>query len=109
MGDNAKKAIEFSEEVEISKAVEYLNALRASLSAGTVCVQQGAESVTVHPERFVTLEVKARQKDNKESIAFSLEWRKRVANDSSSHFKITHEEPEPEAESEEEPESTPVS
>jgi amphi-Trp domain-containing protein len=104
MGDNGKKGIEFSEEMEISKAVEYLNALRASLSAGTVCVQQGGESVTVHPEKFVTLEVKARQKDNKESIAFSLEWRKRVTSDSSSHFKITHEEPEPEADTEEEPE-----
>jgi amphi-Trp domain-containing protein len=109
MSENGKKGIAFSEEMEISKAVDYLNALRASLSAGTVCIQQGSESVTVHPEKFITLEVKARRKDNKESIAFSLEWRKRVMNDPSSHFKITHEEPEPEAETDEEPEPAPTS
>ena len=102
MSENGKKGITFSEEMEISKAVEYLNALRASLSAGTVCIRQGDEAVTVHPEKLVTLEVKARQKDNKESIEFSLQWRKRVASDPSSHLKITHEEPE----TEEEPEAT---
>ena len=99
MAENGKKGIEFAEEIELAKAVDYLNALRASLSAGTVCVQRGSESVTVHPEEFVNLKVKARQKENKESITFKLEWRKRVANDASSHLEITHEEPGPEAES----------
>jgi amphi-Trp domain-containing protein len=104
MSDTGKKGIAFSEEMEISRAVEYLNALRASLSAGKVCIQRGDESITVHPEKVVTLEVKARQKDDRESIEFSLKWRKRVGADSPSPFKITHEEPG--AESEEEPAPT---
>jgi amphi-Trp domain-containing protein len=107
MSENGKKGVVFSEEMEIARAVEYLNALRASLSAGTVSIQHGGDSVTVHPEKLVTLKVKARQKDNRESIEFSLEWRKRVASDPSSHFKITHEEPE--AEPEEKPDPAPAS
>ena len=48
----------------------------------------------MHPEKIVTLKVKARQKDDRESIAFSLKWRKQVGVEPSSRLNITYEEPE---------------
>jgi len=65
-------------DLDLPRAIQYLESLITSLRSGTVCVEQNDESVTLRPEPQVCFEIEARSGRNREGILVELSWRKPV-------------------------------
>ena len=74
MSEAAKKEVSYEGQVELAKAIAYLESVVSGLKAGTVSVQQGDDFLTVKPTSSVKFAVEARRKKDKESLAFELKW-----------------------------------
>jgi amphi-Trp domain-containing protein len=93
MSSDAKKSVELKERLELDQAIELIEDIVAKLKKGAVTLEQGDETLTIHPEESVKLGVKAKHKGEKQSLQFELKWRRTPA--------------EVESEPESEPESAP--
>ncbi|MGD2108619.1 MAG: amphi-Trp domain-containing protein [Phycisphaerae bacterium] len=82
--------------MELPKAISYLDDLVASLKAGRVTIENGAQDLSLTPDEAVKVEVKATQKPEKESISVELSWRRPDAVPSDVDLRITADEPAPE-------------
>ncbi len=69
-----KKMVSYRETRDLQKAVELIQEVLDNLKQGTVTVQQDDESITVTPGKNVGLTIKAKHKDEDESIEFKLKW-----------------------------------
>jgi len=63
------------ETVDLERAIQYVEALTASLKAGAIRVQHGSEELTIFPGSIVDIKVDAYKKKEKEKISINLSWR----------------------------------
>lgn len=70
-----KREIEFEGAMGREVVAGYLEKVIEGLRSGTVAVHRGGEALALHPEEVVRVEVEARQKEQKESLAIKLRWR----------------------------------
>lgn len=75
--------------IALKDAIATLEDLVRSLRAGTVCIQNSAEHVALHPGSSISLEVEATAKKGKESLALKLSWEKESAEASNFHLRIS--------------------
>lgn len=96
MGDrdkHGKKEISFHGSVDLPAAIAQLEDLLAGLKSGTLCIQQGAQYLTVHPVENMDLGVRVRRKGDKESVSVLLEWQRSFTAAHSTGLKISDKEP----------------
>jgi amphi-Trp domain-containing protein len=67
--------VKFESVLAREEAVSYFEALIEGLRKGTIQLRQGSDTITLKPGAKVAIEVKAARKDEKEKIAFEIEWR----------------------------------
>ncbi|HEB72635.1 MAG TPA: amphi-Trp domain-containing protein [Nitrospirae bacterium] len=98
-----KRTINVKMVTDVDRVANFLSDLVSSIKDGTVCVQKGADFVTLTPMNDIEVEVEAKQKKNKESLILELSWKTRDdnADESIDIFKISSSQPEPEPEEEE--------
>jgi amphi-Trp domain-containing protein len=94
MGGNGKKEVAFEGLLEIGDAVEQLQSVLNGMRSGTLCVQQGDRSITVHPGKEVEISVKIKNKDDRESVSIQMEWKPAAAARIANEFRILDREPE---------------
>ena len=75
-------------QLDLPRALHYLESLVSSLRSGTVCVEQNGESVTLRPDSQVCFEIEARSGKNKEGILVELSWRKPEEKEEKPPFRI---------------------
>lgn len=80
---------------ELAQMIEHLENLVGSLKEGTVCVQNGHRSVTLHPEGLVEMCMEAKTKDGEEKISFSVSWCRSEPNEEGLQLTISSKEPQP--------------
>jgi amphi-Trp domain-containing protein len=73
VADN-KAEVSFEGTMTLDKVLSYLEELTASIRAGSIKVEKGAEQVLLQPADIVTLEVKAKTKKHKQSFRLELSW-----------------------------------
>jgi amphi-Trp domain-containing protein len=89
-----RKEIEVKSAIEIDQAVAYLQDIVNSLKQKRVCVEHGGDSLVLNPPGSVTVEVKARQKADKESISLKISWLRQIEGDQPApDLKISAKEP----------------
>jgi amphi-Trp domain-containing protein len=76
--------------MELSNAIAYLEDVVAGLKSGRINVQHEEDSLVLAPQRNVTVRIKARQKNEKESIGLKVSWQvPRPSKDGESPLRIT--------------------
>lgn len=60
--------------LELSQAIAYLEDIVAGLKSGSLNVQHEADELALTPQRTVSVDIKARQKGEKESVRLKLSW-----------------------------------
>lgn len=65
--------------IELPKAIGYLEDVVKSLKAGRICITNCEKSLTLTPENVVKLELEATQKGDKEELSVRIAWRKEEA------------------------------
>jgi len=83
--------IEVKRDMEVSKAIDSLQAVINSLREGRVHVEHAGESVTLKPAQHVGIQLKARRKEDKESVSVKLSWRPVPAEGEQAELRITSE------------------
>ncbi|GMT49245.1 MAG: hypothetical protein IEMM0008_0784 [bacterium] len=91
---SSKQDVSMKGLVSSKEAAAYLQDLITCFKAGTICVQQGDEFVTLKPEDMVLLEIEAEQKKDKEKFILEMTWRKGEKLNGDIDLKITSKEPE---------------
>jgi amphi-Trp domain-containing protein len=86
MGD---KEIGYKRMVDISEAVEYLEALARSFSEGRIVVDHGGRTLDLAPPSVVVLEIEAKQKKDKTKFAFEIVWKNEECKGGGEPLKIT--------------------
>ena len=71
-----KKENKVESVVELSRAIQYLEDVAASLKSGSVSVEGMNGMLTLTPEPTVKLKIEATQKSSKESLSLKVSWRK---------------------------------
>ena len=71
-----KKENKVESVVELSRAIQYLEDVVASLKSGSVSVDGMNGMLTLIPEPTVKLKIEATQKASKESLSLKVSWRK---------------------------------
>lgn len=74
MGDYRKRSVSFEGTVGVQQVVKYLEGLAAAIKAGTITLENGGESVSLHPSRTVTLSIEAKRKEDRERISLEIGW-----------------------------------
>ena len=72
MSDKNKVVVEGA--LQRAEAVAHLERLVAALKAGSVHIQQGADSACLTPPAIVDLKIEASQKADKEKLSLKLSW-----------------------------------
>lgn len=65
---------------EYAQAVQYLETIVSRMKAGKVTVAHGEQTLTLVPSEQVKVQLKARTKEEKESISIKMSWRKENEN-----------------------------
>ena len=71
----SKKTLSIKDKLECSQVVTCLENILAGIKAGTLCIQQGEEFVTLKPQSAVDVEIEATVKKGKEKFVIELTWR----------------------------------
>lgn len=66
--------IKLKNELDRARAVSYLQDIVNSLKEGRVCVEKAEQSLSLSVPPSVSVEIKARQKEHKESISLKMSW-----------------------------------
>jgi amphi-Trp domain-containing protein len=74
MGDEKSK-VDYEIQTTLDEAVSKLEGLVAGLKSRQVILRNRSEAVELHPTSVVNLAVKAKQKDSRESIEISIDWK----------------------------------
>ena len=69
-----KKKVALEQTREFEAAISYLEDLVASFKKGTIVVEQGENNVVLTPAPFVTIEIEAKKKGDKEKFSMELSW-----------------------------------
>ena len=90
-----KKKVSLKGRFDQNMAVSYLEDLVRSFKEGTVCVQHGAEFVSLKPSDSVEFEIEANQKKGKEELNLQLSWKipQEEGQEENQEFKISSSEP----------------
>jgi len=76
MEDNA---IRIESIVELDQAISYLGNVLSGLRSRKLCIDQSGEALELTPQDMVSLQFKAKQQDDKESVSMKISWRLRPA------------------------------
>jgi amphi-Trp domain-containing protein len=76
MSSDERKSVELKETLELARAIELIEDIVAKLKNGAVTLEQGEETLTIHPDESVKLGIKAKDKGEKQSLQFELKWRR---------------------------------
>ncbi len=89
------KKIEVKRNVDLAEAVSIFRDIANSIKAGRVCLQKGADFLTITPEGELELEIEAKQKKDKEGISIELSWKlvEETVEEPTEDFKISATEP----------------
>ena len=79
MSGDAKRSVELKERLELAQAIELIEDIVKKLKEVAVTLEQGTETLTIHPDKFVKLGVKAKRKGEKQSLHFELKWKRTPA------------------------------
>jgi amphi-Trp domain-containing protein len=60
--------------MEVQDLITYLDDLTAGLKAGNIVVKQGDKSLNLTPPQMIEVEIKAKQKKNKDKFSMELSW-----------------------------------
>jgi amphi-Trp domain-containing protein len=93
MGGNGKREVAFEGLVNIDDAVEQLQSVLKGMQSGTLCVQQGSRTITVHPDKEIEIFVKVKTKDERESVSIEMQWKPVAAARIANEFRILDREP----------------
>jgi amphi-Trp domain-containing protein len=66
--------IKLKNNLDRDRAVSYLQDIVNSLKAGTINVEQAEQSLSFEVPPAVAVEIKAKQKEDKESITLKMSW-----------------------------------
>ena len=77
------------ETMELERAIQYLEALTASLKAGAIRVQHGANELTIFPGNIVDIKVEAYKKIEKDKISIDLSWHTKRKEQNGNGFSIS--------------------
>ena len=72
--EKEKKGVSFEGTVSMDTVLAYLDDLRARFEQGEVLVQNGSDEVLLIPDKSVRLSVRAREKDDEQSLRFEIAW-----------------------------------
>ena len=70
-----KREIKVEGDMDVSKAVEYLERLAQGIKSGRVHLEKGVDVVELRPAQTLTVEVQAVQKKDKEKVVIELSWK----------------------------------
>ncbi|MBI4667187.1 MAG: amphi-Trp domain-containing protein [Nitrospinae bacterium] len=91
----SKKEVEVKGNMDLKTAIGHLEELVASFKAGTVCIQNGSEFVTLKPKPAVTFEMEASRKKGKEKLSLEIGWMiEKMPVEENPSLKISSKEPE---------------
>jgi amphi-Trp domain-containing protein len=68
------REIEVKSDMELKRAVSYLQDIVNTLKEGRICVEHAEQAVTLNPPATVSIELKARKKPSKESVSLKISW-----------------------------------
>ena len=80
-----KKEVRVKSRMELQRAAAYLLDVVEGLRTGKVVVEHGEEGIELSIPEQVTVQVKARSKEDKESIAFKVTWRNEAGIEAGAH------------------------
>lgn len=82
--------LELETTAELTQAIAYLEDIVAGLKSGRICVQHEEDELLLSPQRTVTVRLKAKQKEAKESISLKVSWEMpKAAHDGHPPLRIT--------------------
>lgn len=70
----SKRSVEFKAVMPLEQLKGCLRDLLAGLDEGTVCVQTGTDFVALSPRDMVKVEIKAKEKKDKQKFSLELSW-----------------------------------
>lgn len=76
MSEKEKHGVEYEGTVPLETLLTYLDDLRSRLESGEVQVDNGASSLVLVPGASVRLKVRAREKDDEQSLRFEMAWQR---------------------------------
>lgn len=66
--------LELETTAELTQAIAYLEDIVAGLKSGRICVQHEEDELLLSPQRTVSVALKAKQKEDKETISLKISW-----------------------------------
>ncbi len=95
-----KKELKVKLKGELDQAIAYLESIVSSLKEKKVVIQKDDAYVVLTPEDFVSMEIEAEEKKDKQELSIEISWKSaEVMSDvSTSHLNISSREPEVSAE-----------
>lgn len=95
------KEVSFEANLELRRAIGYLEEITSSLKDGKVVVERAGDFVVLEPTHQVEMELEAAAEEEREKITFKLSWEKPIEYD----LKISSVEPAAQPKAEEEAEN----
>lgn len=87
-----RREVVFEGDVDLQSAVAHLEALVAALKSGTLSIEQGVQTLTVHPAGSIALAVKVKSKVDREAVSLELAWERVVRPQVSTGLRISDKE-----------------
>ncbi len=106
-----KNKVEAKGNVELDRAIGYLEDILEGMKSGRIVVRQGDRTVTFHPVESVEMEIEAKEKDGKQKFSVEMTWKEHAHAGEMGGLTISSEEAMPEESTSEEliPEESVVS
>lgn len=70
----AKRELDLEQDMDLHRAVSYIEDLAVSLRSGTVAIEHGDKTITVKPGGRVEMRVKVSQEEDWETCSIKLAW-----------------------------------
>ena len=90
--DETKREVVFEGDVDLPSAIAHVEAVVAGLKSGTLSVEQGMQTLTVHPAGSMSLAVKVKRKAERETVSLELTWEREVRAQSVAGLRISDKE-----------------
>ena len=90
-----KNSVTMEKKMSAAEVVSFLESIIASLKEGKIVIQQERQLAVLKPEKLITVEVEAGQKDDKGKLSIDLEWKKPEKIQPEADILVSSIEPEP--------------
>jgi len=92
-----KSSLSLNGSTDPAALAQILIDLAQSIQAGTICLQKGAEHVTLKPVQRMDFELEATVKKSKQKLTIAIKWEEQMPEEPQECFKISAVAPEPAA------------